>query len=80
MTQPTIAHLVGGGPADGWTTTAEVPWPTICVCYALTPWGPFYTLKYQRESVDPDGMLATYVFQGWPEELEGWLADADDRP
>lgn len=64
-----IGHLVGGGPMDEQTVSVSVASRAICVPYGLTPFGPFYTLKYEMEAVDPDGLLATYRFAGWPEEL-----------
>ena len=80
VSKTTLAHLVGGGPADGWTLPAETAWPTICVPFGLTWWGPYYTLQYHRESVDPDGLLATYRFAGWPDELPIDELDDDLRP
>lgn len=64
-----IAHLVGGGPMDGHALSVRLMAHTICIPYGLTPFGPFYTLQYKMESSDPDGLLVTYRFEGWPDEL-----------
>jgi hypothetical protein len=73
-----IAHLVGGGPMDGRTLSVEAA-NEIHVPFAMTLFGPFYVLKYKRESADPDGLLGTYRFAGWPEELGAWM-DRDGSP
>ena len=53
---------------DGQTVSVAAA-REIHMPFGLTPFGPFYTLKYEMESVDPDGLLGTFRFAGWPEDL-----------
>jgi hypothetical protein len=66
-----IAHCVGGGPFDGNALDIPAGDHTIYVP-TLTGFDDggdqtFGMVRYVLESADPDGLIGTYRFAGWPD-------------